>query len=289
MKISVCIVSDGLTGGSGTAKGKDNFCMYRSHPTTQAALAQYYGGEFESSCGYFSGYCNPDGVAVQIDILRSHWPSLRPDVALRYAREVYPTFQLPGWVEGPFAIIRPGYFSDSYREELKVVLKALSKSRGLLNHCNGCPSSIHLRQTVRTIEKLRLVAAEQAGSDILVVPGQLGIRHRGRSMPRVRKVLGETVLEYGMSAKDAAVILLTQRIRLGHTKDLGIYCAGDECRFRASGSFSCSPCFRFGGSWGFWRQYCEKLEFDFADGCAETHFGAASFFFPQGVSDRYRA
>lgn len=203
--------------------------------------------EVRSNYGYLSGYKKPVEVADQIDILRSHWPNLNPDAALYYCREKYSTLQIPGWVEGPFAIIRPGFFSDKYGEELAEVLKAIAKDRKgkFVNYREGQLGPEYLRQSERTLSQLGVLMRQQPRSDILISPAQLGIRHRGRSVRRAREVL--VTSEYGKGAKDIGTMLLTNPIRLRHYDDLWIDCAGDEFSPGADGVFYCAPYFSFSG------------------------------------------
>ena len=203
--------------------------------------------EVKSNYGYLSGYSKPAKITDQIDILRSHWPSLNPDPALRYYREVYPTLQLPRWVEGPFAIIRPGFFSDKYGEELAEVLKAIAKDRKgkFMNYREDQLGPQYLRQTERTLVMLRALMLQPLGSDILISPAQFGIRHRGRSVRRAREVF--VAREYGKGAKDVGTMLLTNPIRLQHYDDLWIDCAGDEFSPGADGAFTSAPIFFFSG------------------------------------------
>lgn len=217
-----------------------------------SATSQFADEEEKSNYGYLSGYRKPVEISDQIDILRSHWPELDPDLALRYMHEVYPTLQLPGWVEGPFAIIRPGFFSDRYGEELVEVLKALVRARKgqFCNYHENHFGPEYLRQSERTLSKLRALVEQQSGSDILISPAQFGIRHRGRSVRRGREVF--VVGEYGSGAKDVGTMLLTNPIRLQQSEDLWIDCAGDEFVLDAD-EFNSAPYFCFNHG---------KVEFD---------------------------
>jgi len=203
--------------------------------------------EVKSTYGYLSGYRKPVEVSDQIDILRSHWPTLNPDGAVRYMKEVYPSLQLPKWIEGPFALIRPGFFSDKYGEELEEVLKALAKDRKgkFYNYREGQLGPDHLQQNTRTLSMISRIVELQSGSDIIIVPEQFGIRHRGRSVRRAREVL--VASEFGEGAKNVGTMILTNPIRLQHYDDLWIDCAGDEYAPGADGVFSFAPCFEFLG------------------------------------------
>jgi len=229
--------------------------------------------EVKSNYGYLSGYRKPVEVSDQIDILRSHWPTLNPDGAVRYMREVYPSLQLPKWVEGPFALIRPGFFSENYGEELEEVFKALAKDRKgkFYNYREGQLGSDRLQQNTRTLSMIDRIVELQSGNDIIIVPEQFGIRHRGRSVRRAREVL--VASEFGEGAKNVGTMILTNPIRLQHYDDLWIDCPGDEYAPGADGGFSSAPYFSFRGG---------GVEFDAGwVGYPRGVYGSGSGFLPQ--------
>lgn len=199
--------------------------------------------EVASSYGYLSGYCRP--ISDQIDVLRGHWPMLNPDFTVRYARDILPTLQLPGWVEGSFIVVRPGFFSNVYGEELEEVMLTLSRVRGggkFHNYREGQLGGRFLRQHERSVAMWRKLGEMQKG-DILLVPAQLGLRHRGRSVRRGQEVY--VASEFGLGAFASGVALLTHPNRLQHYEDLLIDCAGDEYAPEADDVFSCAPCWYF--------------------------------------------
>jgi hypothetical protein len=230
--------------------------------------------EVGSKYGYLSGYKKPVGIEAQIDILRSYWPQLNPEGAIRYMREVYPTLRLPGWVEGPFAQIRPGFFSENYGEELEEALKALAESVGgrFVNYRAG--QMDRFRRHAHAVAAYDRIVEQQNDSDILIVLGQFGIRHRGRSVRRVHELMRDTIGEFGEGAKNGATMLLTHPNRLAQLNDLWLDFPGDE--FDDPGSrvrFDRAPYFvlndgrvRFGTNW-------------FAP--AYDHYGSATGFLSQ--------
>jgi len=195
--------------------------------------------------GYLTGYQRPLPVRDQIDILRQHWPRLKPDPALKYAQEVYPTLQLPDWVEGPFAIICPGYFSNICGEELEEVLNVLIQVR------NGRPRRSrqgmwgpqHLRQSDRTQQALQQLMERQPNSDILISAAQFGVRHVGRSVLRAQEIFEPG--EYGECSKNIGTMILTHSGRLRQEEDLSIDCPGDEYSPDADGVFPEKTQYRF--------------------------------------------
>lgn len=236
---------------------------------------EYANEEGKSNFGYLSGYTKPVEITDQVDILRSHWPSLNPGAALHYYRKVYPTIQYPRWVEGPFALIRPGFFSDKYGEELEEVLKAIKKDRNgkFYNWREGQTGPQYLRQTAKAARAFQKLGDEQKDHDILVVPAQFGLRHRGRSVRRARAIMNSS--EFGLGAFAVGIMILTHPERLKHFDDLWIDCAGDEYSPAADGVFSNAPVFSLGFGFG-------RVSF-FADwvGSTDECYGSASGFVSQ--------
>lgn len=229
--------------------------------------------EVESNYRYLSGYHTPKPVCDQIDILRAHWPQLNPGKALAFMKEAYPKLQLPNWIEGPFALIRPGFFSDVYGEEVEEIFKALTKDRNgkFYNYAKGKFGSKYLRQTSRTVAAVNRVLEQQPDSDIIILPEQFGIRHRGRSVRRARAVFADA--EFGEGTKNVSTMILTTPERLQHYDDLWIDCAGDEYAPGADGVFRSAPFFDFnGGGLGFGTYFV---------GDAGANYGSASAFLPQ--------
>lgn len=210
---------------------------------------QFADEEVESSYGYLSGYKKPHSIEEQIEILRFHWPQLNPDKAIHYMEKAYSKLKFPEWIEGPFAIIRPGFFSNIYGEEVEEILKAFKKARKgkFVNYRKGQLGSNFLQQHQRTVLYLKKLSKAQNESDILIEPAQFGIRHRGKSVRRAREVFVRD--EYGSGAKDIGTKLLTHPERLQRYDDLWIDCAGDEYSSEAGGEFGSAPCFAF--SFGF--------------------------------------
>ena len=267
--------------GAECVRGNADFTARIREATTLALtelsiIDRFANEEVGSSYGYLSGYRKPVAVADQIDILRSHWPSLNPDKAIAYARDVYPTFQLPGWIEGPFVWIRPGFFSNVYGEEVEEVLKALKKDRKgrFVNYRENRLGPDRLRQNVRTVAALQQIVERQPDSDLIIVPSQFGIRHRGRSVRRAREVFDAP--EFGTGAKDGGTMMLTNPIRLQHYDDLWIDMAGDDYHDPqySDAPFARAPFFGF---------YDRRLEFgtEWSGRAIDVCGSASGFLVPQ--------
>lgn len=196
---------------------------------------QYADEEVESSYDY-AGY-QPKPIAEQVKVLRELFPELGSvDESLAKA-------DLPPNTEGWFAIPRWDKIASTYGKALEKVLGLISEA------CNGelCDylDSQYLRQH-ETVAMLKHLGYAQSKHDILVVPAQFGLRHRGRSIRRARKAFNAS--EFGLGPFQIAVMILTHPERLQHYDDPWIDCAGDEYTTSAVGSFSHAPLlyFRYG-------------------------------------------
>ncbi len=247
-----------------------NLARFIAEKCLELSRGRYAGEEVASNYGYYSGYTKPRPASDQIDILRSHWPQLNPDPVIKYMRDVYLRLQLPNWVEGAFVIIRRGYFSDQYGEEVVELFKALSKDRKgkFYNDYEGRMGPEYLRQNEATLAMLARLMEQQPDSDLLMLPAQFGIRFRGRSVRRVREIY--TNGEFGLGTKDSGTMLLTHDNRLRATRDLSVDLAGDKISPHADGVFSRAPYFSF---------HDGKVKFlAGVVGCANVRCGSASVF-----------
>lgn len=223
--------------------------------------------EVESSYGYLSGY-KPKGITEQSNRLRELFPGIG------YADEKLAEGALPPNSEGWFAIPRWEKIAPTYAEAVQKVLDMIKKTRNgkFYNWREGQIIEARLRQSVKTTAVFQKLGDEQKDHDILVVPAQFGIRHRGRSVRRAREVFASN--EFGLGAFAIGIMILTHPERLQHYDDLWIDCAGDE--FDDSGSdvrFGRAPCFLFVGG---------GVEFDTGQvGHARDSFGSASGYSPQ--------
>jgi hypothetical protein len=233
---------------------------------------QYADEEVESNYGYISGYTKPKSLLEQMKRLRELFPGLGS------ADEKLAEQPVPTGAEGWFAIPRWEKIAPTYNEAVVGVLAMLSKTRDgkFYNWREGKLGPQYLRESDRThvcFQKLCEEHTPPAGVDILLIPAQLGLRHRGRSVRRAREAMNGS--EFGLGAFAVAICLLTHPERLEHYDDLWIDCAGDEYSPDADGRFESAPCFvfddglvEFGATW-----------FGGADDCS----GSASGFLPGQV------
>jgi len=207
---------------------------------------QFADEEIESSCGYLSGYEKPKGITVQTDRLRE----LFPDIGYADKKLIEQPFSVKA--EGWFAIPKWEKLASTYGEAVQKVLDMIKKTREgkFQNYREGHLGPEYLRQHAKTARMFQVIADQQRNHDILVVPCQFGILHRGKSVRRAREVMNSS--EFGLGAFAVGIMLLTHPERLQHHDDLWIDCAGDEYSSEADGSFESAPGFSFdGGRVGF--------------------------------------
>ncbi len=228
---------------------------------------QYADEEVESSYGYLSGY-KPKGITEQTNRLRELFPGIG------YANEKLAEQVLPENAEGWFAIPRWEKVASTYGEAVQKVLDLIKQTRNgaFYNYREGELGSNQLRQSAKSVSIFQKLGDEQKDQDILVVPAQFGLRHRGRSVRRAREVMNAN--ECGLGSFAIGIMILTHPERLKHYDDLWIDCAGDEFAPDADDVFSRSPCFRFTGDRVGFAANGVGIAFD---GC-----GSASVCLPQG-------
>jgi hypothetical protein len=183
---------------------------------------KYKDEEVESNYGYLSGYKKPKSITEQCNILRQIFPGVG------YADEKIAEGELPKHAEGWFAIPKWQTIAPTYAEAVQKVLDAIKTARNgkFHNYREGQITNERLRQTAKTEAMFQKLGDEQNDHNILVVPAQFGIRHRGRSVRRARELMNAN--ECGLGAFAIGIMILTHPERLSHYDDLWIDCAGDE-------------------------------------------------------------
>jgi len=227
---------------------------------------QFANEEVSSSYTYPNGY-KVKGIAEQVATLRQLFPELK-DATFDESIASRP---LPSNAEGWFAIPRWEKLGSSYGEAVDKVLATIKSKRTFYNYREGQTGPEYLRQHAKTVKAFQKLGNEQKGHDILIVPCQFGLRHRGRSVRRAREVM--QVNESGLGAFVVGIMILTHPERLMNYDDMWVDCAGDEFAPDADGDFSLAPFFFF---------HAGKVKFhaywyDFA----LERFGSASAFLSQ--------
>ncbi len=228
---------------------------------------QFADEEVKSSYGYLSGYKKPKGITEQTNILRQLFPGIG------FADEKIASQPVPKDAEGYFAIPKWQNIAPTYSEAVQKVLDLINKTRDgkFYNYREGQIDEKHLRQSKKSAKMFQNFAENQKDYDILVIPAQFGINHRGRSVRRALEVMSAS--EFGLGAFAVGIMILTHPERLQNYNDLYIDCAGDEFSPEADGAFSRAPYFDFrDGEVGFDTHWV---------GDAYDYYGSASGFVPQ--------
>ena len=209
---------------------------------------QFADEEISSTYDYPKGY-QVRPIAEQVARLKELFPELN-GANLEIAKG-----ELPEGAEGWFAIPRWERLGKSYAEafEQRIIPTLEATFPKFCNYRKGELSAKYLRQHPRTIEMYERLAAEQEGYDILIIPAQFGLRHRGRSVRRAREMF--VANEFGLGAFAVGCMLLTHPERLVCWEQLHIDCGGDEYNWLAAGDWSYCPFFRFSGGQVEFRAY----------------------------------
>lgn len=227
---------------------------------------KYKSEEVASTKVYPPGY-KVKSIGEQLKLLRDHLGLTFPKGVVQALTEQ----PLPQHAEGYFAIPRWQTIAPTYGEAVTKVFAAIAKQRRFQNYREGQLGPASLRQSQRSIQFWEKLAAEQPDREVLVVPAQFGMRHRGRSPRRAIEVC--LANEFGLGAFAVGIMVLTHEERFTKYEDLCVDCSGDEASPDADGDFPCAP--RFG-----WRD--GKLKFGFYwTYFAYDYFGTASGFLSQ--------
>jgi hypothetical protein len=195
--------------------------------TTGVNEKQVLSNQFESE-EVHSSYCYPEDYVVkpiteQADILAKIF-SVSPDESIEFMERVLPSRTLPDGAEGWFAIPRFEKLGN-YNIAVEKVLAAIAAKHIFYNYREGKLGSEQLRLHPRTAFALQMIGQEQKG-DILVIPSQFGLRHRGRSVRRACQIMPHA--EFGHGSVAVGAMLLTHPERIVRWKQLHVTCGGDE-------------------------------------------------------------
>lgn len=234
---------------------------------------KYKNEEVASNYGYLSGYTKPKSIMEQCNILRQIFPGIG------YADEKLAEREVPKHDEGWFAIPKWQTIASTYVEAVQKVLEAIHTARNGKFHNYRDDQIVNepLRQTAKTEAVFGKLDQSQKDHDILVVAAQFGLRHRGRSVRRARKVMQAN--ECGLGAFAVGIMILTHPERLQHLDDLLIDCAGDEFYGPdVDARFAHAPYFNFDdGKVGFGARWY---------GSASDRYGSVSAFVPPACAGR---
>jgi len=238
-----------------------------STPAIVTASPFFANEEVKSNYGYPQGYAVKP-VCEQLVELSKHFNGLNTNDVLACSKELP---ALPSGAEGWFAVPRWEKVAKTYNEAVEKVLDLIGKTRTFHNYRKGNLGPKYLRLSERTATALQMLGERQKG-DFLLIPAQFGLTHRGRSVRRVREIIGNSN-EFGLGSFITGCMILSHPERLVQWEQLHIDCPGDEYSPGADGVFSRAPVFRFvGGRVGFGACWV-----DYASG----YYGSASGFVSQ--------
>ena len=178
----------------------------------------------------------------QIEVLLKHFPDLKVEKTLEFIDKVLPTLKLPDGAEGCFAIPSWEKIAPTYHAAVQRILSVLASARKFHNYRENQLDEKHLRQHARTIAYLAKLAEGQNG-DILIIPAQFGMKHRGESTRRARETFRFDEFGFGWFA--VGCMYLTHPDRAVRFEELDTDCPGDEFSDEAVGDFSSAPRFVF--------------------------------------------
>ena len=228
---------------------------------------QYADEEVNSDCLYSEKYQGPRPIEEQINTLAKIF-NLDPNHALELARNLP---ELPIGAEGWFASLDWKKIALTYGEVVeKMVLAAIKSQRNFYNHRDGQLGANYLRphaRTSRMLQKFRDQYNLPVGGAILIVPAQLGLRHRGRSVRRARSVFATN--EFGLGAVAVGCVLLTHPELETRWEHLQFDCAGDEYTLGDGAGWQLAPFFHFASSLKFGVRFYD---------CAHKRYGSATGF-----------
>ncbi len=244
---------------------------------------QFADEEVESSWGYPDEYTGPALIGEQAAKLAAIF-GLSLGETMRFVEQALPMLTLPDGAEGWFAIpkveaIAARHFKsvtnlhERYVRAVLLMFEKIKQSRTFYNYRDGEITSDRLHQCARTMAMLELIGETQKG-DILIVPAQFGLRHRGRSVRRGGVVY--TKSEFGLGSLATGSMTLTHPTRFVRWDQLHVDCAGDEFAPEADGGSSRAS---------YWYFRDGRLRFDSCRvGLADPSCGSASAFLPPGVT-----
>ena len=201
------------------------------------AISDKYQDEQVSSVRNYPPTYKVRPIEAQVTELRKLFPALGPCLEKLGRRP------LPAGAEGWFALPRWQALAPSYNEAVEMAVAAIASRRRFSNRLVGRVGATFLRQSERSKLAEDILAGQQPDQDILVIPAQAGMLHRGCSARRARVIM--EVNEFALGVFATASILLTHPERISTPDTLMIDCGGDEYSFRGNHSFDRVPLFDF--------------------------------------------
>lgn len=211
---------------------------------------RYKGQEVSSKYTYPPEYKGTKDLHTQIQTLVGILPGLNVERTWTWYNEVYTNLEVPDWVKGVFAVpsecaLQRIFHADiidratAYCASVNLLMNKLAASRKFYNYREGQIDPAHLWRTEKTTEMLDALWVLQGQPDIIVLPAQLGLRHRGRSVLRARECFVGN--EFGAGSLEALAIALTHPERFVRWEQLHEDIPGDYFSSGADGQADKAP------------------------------------------------
>ena len=232
----------------------------------------YTNEEVESNYGYPKDY-KPKPPEEQLEIWKKWLPKLSTDKTEKFIKEELPKMKLPKDAESWFVIPKWQKFGGIYNKAIDKMLKIFFKAKkGKFHNYRGKElGPDQLRETEKKKKFIAEISKNQPG-DFIVIPAQLGLKYKGKSVRRARVLFREN--EFGLGLWELLAILITHPERLTY-EDLWIDCPGDQFRFNND-----SVDLFFGAFYFYFVSGKVRLDAYRVDDVNEF-YGLASAFFPQ--------
>lgn len=246
---------------------------------TQGLVAKYHNEQVTSDYTYPKYYRGLKSLGEQVEIL-----SRKFDLSVGYAidwlivlhltlRGESTPFSYENWVALPSVeAVAKRHFPHvdpdrRYCYAVDMVCEMIGRTRNFHNYLAGKTDPSQLRQSARTVQALNIIAKAQGHVDcdtgywcpneILFIPVQYGMRHRGRSSRCAGEYLvgaerSEDMIprnEFGLGIFHGGCMALCHQERFVQEKQLHTYYTGDELSPISDGAlkgiFSASPALAF--------------------------------------------
>ena len=195
--------------------------------------------EIASERVYGAGY-REKPLPGQVTLLRELFPELKS----ARCNEMLARYDLPEGAEMWLAVPRWQALGATYAEAVGRVFAVMASRRRFENRICEKMGPEHLRQSDRATQAWDLIGRSQDGAEILVLPVQAGMRHRGRSARRAAAMMDSN--EFGLGAFATAILLLLHPERVSGGETLMMDASGDEYSLHGNNEFTRVPLFDFG-------------------------------------------
>jgi hypothetical protein len=223
--------------------------------------------EVGSSYGPPPGW-TPKDVVPQVARFREIWgvlhdvseeallqPYLKGEGASSYRTAPEQSLRLPDGIEGLLVfpttsamlrLVKGNKGWPDYNRVLKLILDTMKEHRRDFVDWTEGNIGPDFERPFEAYWKRLLAFEGQTKADFIVLPGQTGIRHRGRSPRRARVLIEDCPNEIGGNSIQGGCILLAHPERLTAYEHLVMDCPGSERAPRRDGDFTRVSCWNFG-------------------------------------------